>query len=114
MFLSMILTLLLGLTQRYNELLMQQTNGDAALRIEDIANQDFGGDHVPTWNVGTGLHPQGLHPQIISTLPEKIYGSDDNNDAIGEEEAKEEDCCPICLGEFGFADLQTPLCEACY
>lgn len=87
MLLSMTLTLLLGLTQRYNELMMQQTNGDAALRaLEDFANQD---------SVVPSSRGRGLHPQIISTLPEKIYRSDEHKS----EESNEDECCPICLGE---------------
>lgn len=93
MFLSMTLTLLLGLTQRYNELIMQQTNGDAAIRaFEDLAIQDV----TPTLPRG-----RGLHPQIISTLPEKIYRSNaesEENETM--EESDQDECCPICLVEY--------------
>ena len=94
MFLSMTLTLLLGLTQRYNELIMQQTNDDATLRaIEDFANQDFAGV-TPSHTRG-----RGLHPQIISTLPEKVYHKETSQNDSNESECKdEEECCPICLG----------------
>ncbi|KAL7482492.1 hypothetical protein ACHAW6_008167 [Cyclotella cf. meneghiniana] len=96
MFLSMTLTFLLGLTQRYNELIMQQSNGDAALRVfEDFAAQDFAGDAAPTYSRG-----RGLHPQIISTIPEKIYRSNETNDSSMEDESKQDDCCPI----FDYAD----------
>lgn len=93
MFLSMTLTLLLGLTQRYNELIMQQTNGDATVRaLEDLANQD-----QFTAYTSRG---RGLHPQIIDTLPEKTYSSNEGADeAADNDESNEEECCPICLGE---------------
>jgi len=91
----MTLTFLLGLTQRYNELILQQSNGDAALRaFEDFAAQDFAGDAAPTYSRG-----RGLHPQIISTIPEKIYRCNETNDSSMEDESKQDDCCPICLGE---------------
>ncbi|KAL3780817.1 hypothetical protein ACHAWO_004463 [Cyclotella atomus] len=95
MFLSMTLTLLLGLTQRYNELIMQQTNGDTALRaFEDLANQDV---------ASTIPRGRGLHPQIINTLPEKIYRTNTESGAEeseSKEETNEEECCPICLVEY--------------
>jgi hypothetical protein len=91
----MTLTLLLGLTQRYNELIMQQTNGDTALRaFEDLANQDV---------ASTIPRGRGLHPQIINTLPEKIYRTNTESGAEeseSKEETNEEECCPICLGKF--------------
>eukprot|EP00804_Cyclotella_cryptica_P006232 CCRYP_020769-RA/>CCRYP_020769-RA protein AED:0.14 eAED:0.14 QI:1059/1/1/1/0.75/0.8/5/231/868 len=100
MFLSMTLTFLLGLTQRYNELIMQQTNGDAVLRtFEDFATQDFAGDVAPSYS-----RVRGLHPQIISTIPEKIYSSNENNNSSVEDESKEDDCCPICLVDYEDGD----------
>lgn len=101
MFLSTTLTLLLGLTQRYNELIMQQTNGDAALRaLEDLANQEV----APTYTRG-----RGIHPQIISTLPEKVYHCNENNESATENESRdrnndEEECCPICFVEYEEGD----------
>lgn len=101
MFLSMTLTLLLGLTQRYNELIMQQTNRDAALGVlEDWANQDFTAEATPH------ARGRGLHPQIISTLPEKIYRINENaedesqnNESNENEVTTDTECCPICLGK---------------
>lgn len=105
MFLSMTLTLLLGLTQRYNELIMQQTNDDAVRAIEDFTNQDFAGI-VPSHTRG-----RGLHPQIINTLPEKVYHKNDINDVTIQNNSneaeceEEEECCPICLGEFSLVTI---------
>ena len=101
MFLSMTLTLLLGLTQRYNELIMQQTNRDAAMGVlEDWANQDFAVEATPH------TRGRGLHPQIISTLPEKIYRINENTEEESKDNESKEDndaidteCCPICLGK---------------
>ena len=110
MFLSFTLTLLLGLTQRYNELIMQQANGEAAmLAMEGLANQN--GDDVQS----TFTRGRGLHPQIISTLPEKVYRCNENNDsasnnAFVEDNYNDEDeCCPICLGEI-LARLTIVIC----
>eukprot|EP00804_Cyclotella_cryptica_P020419 CCRYP_014402-RA/>CCRYP_014402-RA protein AED:0.13 eAED:0.13 QI:142/0.75/0.8/1/1/1/5/234/1160 len=100
MFLSMTLTFLLGLTQRYNELIMQHSNGDAALRtFEDFATQDFAGDVASSYG-----RVRGLHPQIISTIPEKIYCSNEINNSSVEDESKEDDCCPICLVDYEDGD----------
>lgn len=92
MFMSMSLTLLLGLTQRYQEF-VSQANDDAAMATGiAMAAQDFGGDVVPT------RRGNGLHPEIINTIPRKIFARD--NDATEEGEQ----CCPICLVDYSDGD----------
>lgn len=96
MFMSMSLTLILGMTQRYNELL-QQANADAEIAGMAFAAQDVGGD-APSAHRARG---RGLHPEIIATLPEKIYSSSESDrgeDGTVDDEDKD-DCCPICLGK---------------
>ena len=97
MFMSMSLTLLLGLTQRYNELL-QHANEDAAAAGMVFATQDFGSEPPPTRRRG-----RGLHPEIIDTIPQKIYSSADIS-ADAEDEDKDDECCPICLVEYEDGD----------
>lgn len=88
MFMSISFTLLLGLTQRYQELVAH-------------ANQEAAG--FPPNDLNNGAPPprrgNGLHPEIINTLPRKIYSSE-NEEAEGNEEAV---CC-ICLTEFSNGD----------
>ncbi len=93
MFMSISLTLLLGLTQRYQELVAQANNETAANAGIAVAAQDFGGDVVPT------RRGNGLHPEIIDTIPRKIYNARDN-DATEEGEQ----CCPICLVDYSDGD----------
>jgi len=97
MFMSISLTLLLGLTQRYQEL-VQQANDDAAVAAGvAFAAQDFG-DSPPI------RRGNGLHPEIIDTLPQKIYIASENNDGNGETEQGNQDCCPICLVDYEDGD----------
>jgi len=97
MFMSISLTLLLGLTQRYQELL-QQANDDADVTADvAFAAQDFG-DPPPI------RRGNGLHPEIIETLPQKIYSASENNDGNGEAEQGNQDCCPICLADYEDGD----------
>ncbi|KAL7545650.1 hypothetical protein ACHAWF_008998 [Thalassiosira exigua] len=96
MFMSISLTLLLGLTQRYQELL-QQANDDAAMAAGmAFSTQDLGNDSPPN-RQGTGLHPD-----IIETIPRKIYNSREHANSGGE--AGGEESCPICLGEYSDGD----------
>jgi len=95
MFMSMSLTLLLGLTQRYNELI-QQANDEAAATGMAFSGPDFGNEPAPSRRRG-----RGLHPEIIDTIPEKIYNSAENEDA---EDDNKEDCCPICLVDYEDGD----------
>ncbi len=44
---------------------------------------------------------RGLHPEIIDTIPEKIYNSAENEES---EDDDKEDCCPICLVEYENGD----------
>ncbi|KAL7542478.1 hypothetical protein ACHAXR_011799 [Thalassiosira sp. AJA248-18] len=97
MFMSISLTLLLGLTQRYQEL-VQQANDDAAVAAGiTFAAEDFGNDPQPTHR------GNGLHPEIIDTIPRKIYSTSENigNEGGGE---GEQECCPICLLEYTDGD----------
>eukprot|EP00804_Cyclotella_cryptica_P002979 CCRYP_006007-RA/>CCRYP_006007-RA protein AED:0.02 eAED:0.02 QI:220/1/1/1/1/1/4/699/987 len=94
MFLSITLKILLELTKWCNEVILGQSNERAALSaFEDFTAQDFAGDAAPDYS-----GDRGLHPQIISTIPEKVYRSKQNNDSSVEEDSKQDDCCPICLG----------------
>jgi len=99
MFMSISLTLLLGLTQRYQEL-VQQSNDDAAVAAGmAFAAHDFGNDtpHIRRGN--------GLHPEIIDTIPTKTYSASENNGSDGEDrEASNQECCPICLVEYQEGD----------
>jgi len=96
MFMSMSLTLLLGLTQRYQELL-QQANDDA-----DMTGVGFA---VQMQQQATQRRGRGLHPEIIDTIPEKIYSSSENrSDADGANEGDEQECCPICLNDYEEGD----------
>jgi len=93
MFMSMSLTLLLGLTQRYQELVVQ-SNDDAAVAAGiALAAQDFGNNSPPS------RRGRGLHPEIIDTIPRKIYSTNDNDG--GDEE---EQCCAICLVDYTEGD----------
>lgn len=93
MFMSMSLTLLLGLTQRYQELVVQ-ANDDAAVAAGiAFAAQDFGNNSPPT------RRGHGLHPEIIDTIPRKFYSTNDNE---GVEEG--EQCCAICLVDYAEGD----------
>mmetsp|Transcript_22306 Transcript_22306/g.40050 ORF Transcript_22306/g.40050 Transcript_22306/m.40050 type:complete len:1087 (+) Transcript_22306:137-3397(+) len=97
MFMSISLTLLLGLTQRYQEL-VQQANDDAAVAAGvAFAAQDFGTDSPPT------RRGNGLHPEIIDTIPRKTYRASENDGNGGTEEGDQE-CCPICLVEYQEGD----------
>jgi len=93
MFMSISLTLLLGLTQRYQELVAQANDEAAATAGITVAAQDFSGDVVPT------RRGNGLHPEIIDTIPRKIYSARDN--AATDEG---EQCCPICLVDYSDGD----------
>lgn len=89
MFMSISLTLLLALTQRYQEL-VQQANDDAAVMAGvGFAAQGFGSD-PPAAQIGNGLHPE-----IINTIPRKTYSASENEAGEGNQ-----DCCPICLAEY--------------
>ncbi|KAL9184274.1 hypothetical protein ACHAXT_002360 [Thalassiosira profunda] len=91
MFMSISLTLLLGLTQRYQEL-VQQANDEAAVAAGmALAGQDG----VTEQRAHRG---NGLHPEIIDTLPRKLYSSSEN------EGDGAEDCCPICMDEYQEGD----------
>ena len=94
MFMSMSLTLLLGMTQRYQELL-HQANDDADMTGVGFAVQ------MPA----TQSRRRGLHPEIISTLPEKIYSSSENGNGTDDAgNGDENECCPICLVEYEEGD----------
>lgn len=96
MFMSMSLTLLLGLTQRYQELLQQAT---------DDADMTGVGFAVQMQQQTPVSRRRGLHPEIIDTLPEKIYTSSENrSDADGTNDGNEQECCPICLVEYEEGD----------
>lgn len=97
MFMSMSLTLLLGLTQRYQELLQQATD-DA-----DMAGVGFAVQAVGT-NTSSRRGGRGLHPEIIDTIPQKIYASSENRSNEGTNDEGEEECCPICLVEYEDGD----------
>ena len=88
MFMSLSLTFLLGLTQRYQEL-VQQANSDGAELVgfppEDLAT------NTPQQRRG------GLHQDIIDTIPLKQYSASDS-------ETGEEEPCPICLAEYEEGD----------
>jgi len=105
MFMSISLTLLLGLTQRYQEL-VQHANDDAAVAAGiTFAAQDFGNDTQPPHR------GNGLHPEIIDTIPQKIYSANDNAGSGGNE-GGDNDCCPICLLEYAEGDeLRVLPCE---
>jgi len=97
MFMSISLTLLLGLTQRYQEL-VQQANDDAAMAAGmAFSAQDLGGIESPP----TNHRGNGLHPEIIDTLPRKIYSASENRDGAQEDE---QECCPICLLDYSEGD----------
>jgi hypothetical protein len=99
MFMSISLTLFLGLTQRYQELLAQ-ANDDREVGMT-MAAQDFTGDEVPT------RRGHGLHPEIIDTIPRKIYSENDATD-------ESEQCCPICLVDYADGDeLRMLPCNHC-
>lgn len=99
MFLSISLTLFLGLTQRYQELLAQAHDDREAGMA--MAVQDFSGDVVPT------RRGNGLHPEIIDTIPRKIYSENDATD-------ESEQCCPICLVDYEDGDeLRVLPCGHC-
>ena len=97
MFMSMSLTLLLGLTQRYQELLQQATDdgGDMtgvgfAVQMQQQASQRRG---------------RGIHPEIINTIPEKIFSSSENrSETDGANDGDEQECCPICLNDYEDGD----------
>lgn len=91
MFMSISLTLLLGLTQRYQELVAHANDEAAATAGIAVAAQDFSGDVVPT------RRGNGLHPEIIDTIPRKIYNVTDATD-------EGEQCCPICLVDYSDGD----------
>jgi len=88
MFMSLSLTFLLGLTQRYQEL-VQQANSEgtelAGFPPEDLAT------NTPQQRRG------GLHQEIIDTIPRKQYSASDS-------ETGEEEPCPICLAEYEEGD----------
>jgi len=94
MFMSISLTLLLGLTQRYHELVQQANDESAVAAGMAFAAQDFGNDHSPV------RRGNGLHPEIIDTIPMKIYSASDNDGA----QDGEQECCPICLLEYSEGD----------
>ena len=91
MFMSISLTLLLGLTQRYQEL-VQQANENAAGMV--FNQGDFGSDSPPP------RRGNGLHQEIIDTIPSKIYNSSD----ISGDNAGNEEECGICLLEYEDGD----------
>lgn len=95
MFLSFSLVLLLGLTQRYNELIQQANDTAAIADGAAFAGQDFG-DETPTWR------GSGLHPEIIDTIPRKIYSASDASG--GADEGGQGDVCPICLVDYAEGD----------
>ena len=96
MFMSMSLTLLLGLTQRYQEILQQATD-DA-----DMAGVGFA---VQMQQQAAPSRGRGLHPEIIDTIPEKIYTSSEHRSGTdGTNDGDEEECCPICLVEYEEGD----------
>lgn len=94
MFMSMSLTLLLGLTQRYQEILQQATD-DGEMSGVGFAVQ------APQDRSQRG---RGLHPEIIDTIPEKIYSSTGSSSNDGTSDETEDDCCPICLVEYEDGD----------
>lgn len=74
---------------------MQQTNNNAA--GETFDSEDFGSDVPPRRN--------GLHPEIINTMPKNIY-------RVGENETGEGNLCPICLADYVEGDeLRVLPCE---
>lgn len=89
MFLSMSLTMLLGMTQRYQELINQ-------------ANEEAG-NNVPSPVFGPVRSNRGLHPQIIGTLPTKTYIADEQ-EGCSADSSGDDGCCPICLCEFSNGD----------
>lgn len=95
MFMSISLTLLLGIAQRYQELVAAQANNDATM----AASQDFS---AVGQDFNTAPPPirrgNGLHPEIIDTIPRKIYNA--RVDAVSDEE----NCCPICLVDYADGD----------
>jgi len=106
MFMSMSLTLLLGLTQRYQELLQQAT---------DDADMTGVGFAVQIQQHATPSRGRGLHPEIIDTIPEKIYRSSENRSGTdGTNDGDEDECCPICLVEYEEGDkLRVLPCGHC-
>ena len=90
MFMSISLTLLLGLTQRYQEL-VSQANEDAAV---------LAGFPPQVTDSPPSRRGNGLHPDIIETIPRKIYSASENDQA----ENGEQECCPICLLEYADGD----------
>ena len=90
MFMSISLTLLLGLTQRYHEL-VSQANEDAAV---------LAGFPPQVTDSPPSRRGNGLHPDIIETIPRKIYSASENVRA----ENDEQECCPICLLEYADGD----------
>lgn len=93
MFMSISLTLLLGISQRYQDFVAQVNNDTAVAQDFNVAAaQDFS-VMAPT------RRGSGLHPEIIDTIPRKIYNARD--DAATEEG---ENCCPICLVNYSDGD----------
>ena len=91
MFLSMSLTMLLGMTQRYQELMNQAANEEAS-------------NNVPTNPVfGPARSNRGLHPQIINTLPTKTYRASEQ-EGCPADSSGDDGCCPICLCEYSNGD----------
>ena len=58
-----------------------------------FGDQDFG-DDPPT------RRGNGLHPDIIDTLPSKTYSANENEDIGNAAGDQNEECCPICLVEY--------------
>jgi len=92
MFLSLSLTMLLGMTQRYQELINQ-------------ANEEAN-NNVPTNPVFGPVRSNrncGLHPEIINTLPTKTYRADEQEGSPADSSG-DDGCCPICLCEYSDGD----------
>merc|ERR1712194_928016 len=54
-----------------------------------------------------GTHRNGLHPEIIDTMPRKIYRAVDHETEEGNPE-----CCPICLADYvGGDELRVLPCD---
>lgn len=94
MFMSISLTLLLGLTQRYQEL-VQQANDEAGV----AAGTDFANPQDLTTGQPAS-RGNGLHPEIIDAIPRKLYSASDND---GDQDGEPE-CCPICLLDYSEGD----------